>query len=186
MKGEPVAGSVGGQNPAVRLSRLSAADQLHRYPAMPLVIPKSGAVQYVRSEEVLGEILGHSNFDGEDWAIGDRIIFEDGTEARIKQEPGEQFHVCDDPTPADFVEVKRLVGVADASDWLELFKRFEEQSKRSGCASSAAILLIAVCVMAAKMAGLPRTATDRPGGTVLVTPKRLSARPAVECRSVIR
>ncbi|QDU91754.1 hypothetical protein Pla175_51850 [Pirellulimonas nuda] len=90
---------------------------------MPLVIPKSGAVQYVRSEEVLGEILGHSNFDGEDWAIGDRLIFEDGTESRIKQEPGEQFHVWDVPTPADFDEVKLAVGVADASDWSALFKK---------------------------------------------------------------
>jgi peroxiredoxin len=35
-------------------------------------------------------------------------------------------------------------------------------------------------------AGEPRTATDRPGGTVLVIPTRLSARPAVECWSVRR
>lgn len=93
---------------------------------MPLVIPESGAVKYVRSEEVLGEILGHSHFDGEDWAIGDRLIFEDGTEARIKQEPGEQFHVWDEPTHADFDEVKRLAGVTDASNWAEFFKGFEE------------------------------------------------------------
>jgi hypothetical protein len=102
---------------------------------------------------VLGEILGHSNFDGEDWAMGDRIIFEDGTEARIKQEAGEQFHVWDDPTPADFEEVKRAVDVTDASSWAELFTRFEEQSKRSGCASSAAKLVVAVCAVAAIMAG---------------------------------
>jgi len=120
---------------------------------MPLVIPKSGNVQYVRSEEVLGEILGHSNFDGEDWAIGDRIIFEDGTESRIKQEPDEQFHVWNDPTPADFEEVKRAVGGSDASDWAGLFATFEQQSKRSGCASSAAILLLALCAVASKMAG---------------------------------
>src|SRR5215210_4902427 len=113
---------------------------------MPLVISKAGDVQYVKYEETLAEILGHSNFDGEDWAIGDRLIFEDGTESRIKQEPGEQFHVWDDPTPADFQEVKRAVGVTDASNWAELLKRFEEQSKRSGCASSATILLVAVCV----------------------------------------
>ena len=94
---------------------------------MPLVIPKSGAVQYVRSEEVLGEILGHSNFDGEDWAIGDRLIFEDGTEARIRQEPGEPFHGWDDQTPADFEEVKRTVGVPSASSWVELFATFEEK-----------------------------------------------------------
>jgi hypothetical protein len=96
---------------------------------MPIVIPKSSAVQYVRSEEVLGEILGHSDFDGEDWAIGDRLIFEDGTEAWIKQEPGEPFHVWDESTPADFDEVKRLVGVTDAANWAELFKKLEGQSK---------------------------------------------------------
>ncbi|MGB7161035.1 MAG: hypothetical protein WBD40_23440 [Tepidisphaeraceae bacterium] len=81
---------------------------------------------------MLGEILGHSNFDGEDWAIGDRLIFEDGTESRIKQEPGEQFFNWDDPTPAEFEEVKRAVDVAEAADWKQLFARFEEQSKRSG------------------------------------------------------
>src|SRR5687767_14001094 len=122
-----------------------------RYPAMPLVIPKSGAVQYVRSEAVLGEILGHSNFDGEDWAIGDRLIFEDGTESRIKQEPGEQFHVWDDPTPADFEEVKRTIGVLGAANWAEVFATFEEQSKRGGCLSSAAIFVVA-CTIAAIMA----------------------------------
>ena len=120
---------------------------------MPLVISKAGDVQYVKYEETLAEILGHSNFDGEDWAIGDRIIFENGTESRIKQEPGEQFYVWENPTPAAFEEVKRAVGVADASDWAGLFETFEEQSKRSGCASSAAILLLAVCAVATKMAG---------------------------------
>ena len=93
---------------------------------MPLVIPMSGAVQYVRSEEVLAEILGHSNFDGEDWAIGDRIIFEDGTESRIKQEPGEQFYVWDDPTPAKLEDVRQAVCVTDASDWAALFATFEQ------------------------------------------------------------
>lgn len=92
---------------------------------MPLVIPKSGSVQYVPSKEWLGEILGHSNFDGEDWAIGDRLIFEEGTESRIKQEPGELFYVWDDPTAADFEEVKRAIGVPDASDWPELFRKAE-------------------------------------------------------------
>lgn len=132
----------------------SAGGQVnHSYPAMPLVIPKSGAVQYVRNEEVLRDILGHSNFDGENWAIGDRLIFEDGTESRIKQEPRDRFHVWDVPTPADFEEVKRAVAVTDASDWAELFKRFEEQTKRNGCASSAAVLVVAVCTAAAIMAG---------------------------------
>src|SRR5688500_19917174 len=36
-------------------------------------------------------------------------------------------------------------------------------------------------VFAVERADYPRTATDRPGGTVLVIPSRLGARPAVEC-----
>jgi hypothetical protein len=72
-----------------------------------------------------------SNFDGEDWAIGDRLIFEDGTESLIKQEPGEQFHVWDDPTPADFEEVKRVIGVSSATGWPDLFRIAEiDQSRR--------------------------------------------------------
>lgn len=96
-----------------------------RYPAMPLVIPKSGAVHYVPGEEALGEILGHSNFDGYDWAIGDRLIFEAGTESRIKQEPGDLAFTWDNPTPADFEEVKRAIGVPNATDWPELFRTAE-------------------------------------------------------------
>lgn len=83
-------------------------------------------------------------------ARGDRLIFEDGTEARIKQEPGEKFHVWDNPTPADFEEVKRAVGLLSASDWAELFSLFEEQPKRSGCFSISAIL-VAVCAVAASL-----------------------------------
>src|SRR3954469_23412808 len=78
-----------------------------RYPAMPLVIPKSGNAQYVRNEEVLGEILGHSNFDGEDWAIGDLIVFEDGTGAAIEKQ--QQFHVWSEPKPVELREVLRAV-----------------------------------------------------------------------------
>lgn len=123
---------------------------------MPLVIPKAGAIQYVRSEEVLAEILGHSNFDGEDWAIGDRLVFEDGTEARIKLELGVQFHVWDDPIPADFDEVKRAVGLPKATNWAALFSTFEEQSKRSGCFSPAMILstVCAVATIFVRLAGI--------------------------------
>jgi hypothetical protein len=52
---------------------------------MPLVIPQTGPVQYVPTDEILGEILGHDNFDGETWAVGDRLIFEAGTESRINR-----------------------------------------------------------------------------------------------------
>jgi hypothetical protein len=108
---------------------------------MPLVIPKSGSVQYVRHEAVLAEILGHDNFDGEDWAVGDRLIFEDGTESRIEQDLGSPSYTWEDRTPADLEEVKRAAGVPDALDWKELFGRFDQQSKRSGCLASAAILM---------------------------------------------
>lgn len=122
---------------------------------MPLVIPKSGSVQYVPSEEWLGEILGHSNFDGEDWAIGDRLIFEDGTESRIKQEPGEQFYVWADPMAADFEEVKRAIGVPHATGWPELFRTAEVSElqndlrrairalpKRFGCLATLCVLVL--------------------------------------------
>jgi hypothetical protein len=89
---------------------------------MPLIISKAGDVQYVKYAETLAEILEHGNFDGEDWAIGDRIIFENGTESRIQQEPGERFHVWDEPTTANLEEVKRAVKVPDAANWEEAVK----------------------------------------------------------------
>ena len=58
---------------------------------MPLVIPKDGAVQYVPSEETLGEILGHSNFDGEDWAIGDRLVFVELRPEPVARRPAEHL-----------------------------------------------------------------------------------------------
>ena len=89
---------------------------------MPLVIPrKTGLVRYVESEEALGELLGHSDFDGEDWAVGDRILFEDGMEALIVLHPEGTFHVWSDPSPADFDDVKRAVGRPEAETWDQLF-----------------------------------------------------------------
>lgn len=88
---------------------------------MPLVITQSGAVYLVSTEEVLAELLGHSKFDGEPWAVGDRLIFEDGTESRIRAEPGERFHTWGEPTGADLDEVRRAAGVSDARDWEALF-----------------------------------------------------------------
>jgi len=67
---------------------------------MPLVISqKSKRTHYVRSEEVLGEILGHSDFDGEDWAIRDVIVFEDRTVAEIEKHPDGPFQVWSAPKP---------------------------------------------------------------------------------------
>lgn len=109
---------------------------------MPLVIPRSAPVQYVPSEEVLAERLGHTDFDGEPWAIGDRLIFEDGTEARIMQEPGEEFHVWSDQVPAELAEVRKALGIEHAEDWAQLFAAFDTPPKRSGCAGSLMLVVI--------------------------------------------
>ena len=71
---------------------------------MPLVIShKAKRTFHVKNEEVLGEILGHSNFDGEDWALGDLIVFEDGTGSVIEKQ--KQFHVWSDPKPIALSDV---------------------------------------------------------------------------------
>ncbi len=65
---------------------------------MPLVVShKARRTFYIKNEEILGEILGYSGFDGQDWAVGDLIVFEDGTAASIVQH--EDFHVWSDPKP---------------------------------------------------------------------------------------
>ena len=115
---------------------------------MPLVIPKSGPVQYVRSEEVLAEILGHSDFDGEDWSVGDRLIFEDGTESKIKQKPGELFHVWDDSIPADFEEVRTAAGCPSANGWEQLFASFAARSQTKGCLKTASVFFAIVVIAA--------------------------------------
>ena len=77
---------------------------------MPLVIShKAKCKYYIHDEEVLAEILGHSDFDGEYWAIGDMIVFEDGTEAKIEQPKGELFHVWSEPVPSDLRQVVELI-----------------------------------------------------------------------------
>lgn len=59
---------------------------------MPLVISKKAQDKfYIENEEFLAEILGHSNFDGEDWAAQDIVVFENGTFSFI--EPMEEFYV---------------------------------------------------------------------------------------------
>ena len=115
---------------------------------MPLIVLKNGHVQYVNDREVLSEILGHSNFDGEDWRIGDRLIFEDGTESEIMQEPGDPAYCWKRPeTFADFEEVRTLAGLPEATDWAELFTAFKTGSNRSGCLPTLFVLVWAsVCV----------------------------------------
>ena len=117
---------------------------------MPLVIPKAGPVRYVPTEEILAEILGHDNFDDEPWAVGDRLVFENGTESRIERVPGERFYEWPDPVPADFTEVSRAAGFEHAENWRELFGHFEDAAKRGGCA--AAILLVTAVANAAAIA----------------------------------
>jgi hypothetical protein len=113
---------------------------------MPLVITKSGDVHYVKYRETLVEILEHSNFDGEEWAIGDRLIFEDGTESHITQEPGELSYCWKKPTTiADFDEVRGLVSLPNARDWKELFSAFEAESSRSGCLAT--LLVVGALVL---------------------------------------
>lgn len=97
---------------------------------MPLVISKARLVQYVENEEALAGLLGHSNFDGMDWAIGDRLIFENGTESQISREPGNLFHTWEDPTPADLKDLMRALNVSDVRSWQELFARFKQARGR--------------------------------------------------------
>jgi hypothetical protein len=92
---------------------------------MPLVLSeKSGSVQYVAYKETLVEILEHTNFDGEDWAVGDRVIWEDGTEARIVRQSGSLSYTWDEPRPANLNEVKGAVDLPEVHSWDELFSSF--------------------------------------------------------------
>ncbi len=101
---------------------------------MPIVITKKySSIHFVPTEDILAEILGHSNFDGEDWSIGDRIIFEDGTEAFIDQEPGELFHIWTEQQPADFDTIKKLLKQPEATEWSELFKKHQISNSKTGC-----------------------------------------------------
>ncbi len=107
---------------------------------MPLVIShKAKRTFYVNSEETLGEILGHSNFDGEDWAVGDAIIFEDGTKSGIQKH--EQFHIWSNPEPAELGEVLSLIrGYGDPrvtpeveiDSWAKLFQKFSVPLPKTG------------------------------------------------------
>jgi len=99
---------------------------------MPLVIShKAKQTFYINSEESLGEILGHSDFDGEDWAVGDIIIFEDGTRSAVQKH--EQFHIWTDPKPAELGEVlalirghggRRFTSDDEINSWVTLFQKF--------------------------------------------------------------
>ena len=52
---------------------------------MPALIShKAKRKCFLLNHDVLTDTLGHSDFDGEDWAIGDLIVFEDGTIAQVE------------------------------------------------------------------------------------------------------
>ena len=99
---------------------------------MPLVIShRAKRTFYVSNEENLGEILGHSNFDGEDWEVGDVVIFDDGTRSTIRKH--EQFHIWSEPEPTELGEVLSLIrGYGDPrvtpdveiDSWAKLFQNF--------------------------------------------------------------
>ena len=120
---------------------------------MPLVIShKAKCKYYIRSEEVLAEILGHSDFDGEYWAIGDTVVFEDGTEASVEQGEGEAFHVWSEPSPSDLKRVVDQINVyhpvkplrhADVDSWDALFAILAKETEVPTKGCFALVLLLA-------------------------------------------
>ena len=87
---------------------LSMAALLGLMSKMPIVVShRAKRTFYVKSEEILGEVLGYSNFDGEDWAVGDVIVLEDGTSATIEKE--EQFHVWAEPRPIQLNDALAMI-----------------------------------------------------------------------------
>jgi hypothetical protein len=90
---------------------------------VPLVISrKNRSVHYVRSDDDLAEALSESDFAGKPWAVGDRLIFEDGTESIIVLVPDGTFHTWGNPLKkADIEEVRQTVGRPNAETWDQLF-----------------------------------------------------------------
>lgn len=77
---------------------------------MPLVISgKAKKTFYLPNEECLCETLGHSDFDGQDWAVGDRIVWEDGTSALVERYQSEEFFGWSEPAPAALPEILALI-----------------------------------------------------------------------------
>ncbi len=94
---------------------------------MPLVIQNPVQSNTSAARRCSGKFSGTATSTARTGRSATALSPEDGTEARIRQEPGEPFHGWDDPTLTDFEEVKRTVGVPSASSWVELFATFEEQ-----------------------------------------------------------
>ena len=94
---------------------------------MPLVISqKTKEKSYILSTEILAELLGHSNFDGENWSVGDLIIFEDQTSATIERHV-DGFHIWSEPKPIELINVKQNISkfdsefTKDIQTWEQLF-----------------------------------------------------------------
>lgn len=92
---------------------------------MPLVITYSLRVFYIPNKDLLQEILWHTDFDGEPWAIGDRIVFEDGTESQIV--PEEESHTWGETTIANLDEINQTTGVKTATSWGEIFAHYKSR-----------------------------------------------------------
>lgn len=137
---------------------LASPSSLGDLDAMPLVISHaSNEVCYVQCENELAEILGHSNFDGEDWAIGDTVLFEDGTTATIKLLEDDEFYVWTDNEPIELSDaIEQSVRyraeardpLSSVDDWEGFFGYFQEkpriQPDQSGwkCLVSVAFLAV--------------------------------------------
>lgn len=92
---------------------------------MPAIIARRARqVFFIKNEECLGEILGHGDFDGYPFSVGDRIVFEDGTTARIEPEPKHRFHIWSEGVPTtvrEILDACRAVGAdlppGASDDW---------------------------------------------------------------------
>lgn len=130
---------------------------------MPLVVSLNAReVVYFAHEDSIGNILGHSNFDGFDWAVGDLILFETGEVASIIEMPEILAFNWTDPVPLSIEDGLILISKvrADGSgwwkikDWPELFQteiERVERLQRQGCTlviGCVLLLGLGICLLA--------------------------------------
>jgi hypothetical protein len=106
---------------------------------MPALIShKAKRVFFLRNHDVLADTLGHSDFDGEDWAVGDLIVFEDGTIAWVEAF-AEGGHGYSEPSQGDLREVvaqmksygdPRLPAASSIASWQQLFEMLRQPLPR--------------------------------------------------------
>ncbi len=102
---------------------------------MPALIShKAKRVFFLLNHDALADTLGHSDFDGEDWAIGDLIVFEEGTVAQVEPLSG-GGHGYSEQSPGDLREIvmqmksygdPRLAAASDIAGWEDLFKMLRQ------------------------------------------------------------